>query len=94
MLWSGDLQTLGDIPGCQSPIFVAAELGDFGQGVLVFVGLNPKGCERKIYSKHMKGETGSGSYDLHIRGGDTRFIVPILIVAGVIVLGASLIFTL
>jgi hypothetical protein len=43
--------------------------------------------ERKIYSKHMKGETGSGSYELHIRGGDTKFIIPVLAVIGAIVLG-------
>lgn len=50
--------------------------------------------ERKIYSKHMKGETGSGTYDLHIRGGDTKFIVPILVVIGVIVLAIVLILSL
>ena len=47
--------------------------------------------ERKIYSKRMKGETGSGTYDLHIRGGDTKFIVPVLVVIGVIILGVILI---
>lgn len=50
--------------------------------------------ERKIYSKHMKGETGSGTYDLHIRGGDTKFIIPVLIVCGVIILGILLIMSL
>lgn len=50
--------------------------------------------ERRIYSVNKKGETGSGTYDLHIRGGDTRFIVPILIVIGVIILGIVMIFAL
>lgn len=50
--------------------------------------------ERKIYSKHMKGETGSGTYDLHIRGGDTKFIVPVLVVIGVIILGIVMILAL
>ena len=50
--------------------------------------------ERKIYSKHMKGETGSGTYDLRIRGGDTKFIVPILVVIGLIILGLILIMAL
>ena len=50
--------------------------------------------ERKIYSKKMKGETGSGTYELHIRGGDTKFIVPILVVVGVIILGVILIMAL
>ena len=50
--------------------------------------------ERKIYSKRMKGETGSGTYDLHIRGGDTKFIVPVLVVIGVIILGVILIMAL
>lgn len=50
--------------------------------------------ERKIYSKKMKGETGSGTYDLQIRGGDTKFIVPVLVVIGLIVLGIILIMAL
>lgn len=50
--------------------------------------------ERKIYSKKMKGETGSGTYELQIRGGDTRFIVPVLVVIGVIILGVILIMAL
>jgi hypothetical protein len=50
--------------------------------------------ERKIYSKQMKGETGSGTYDLHIRGGDTKFIIPVLVVVGVIILGILLIVVL
>ena len=47
--------------------------------------------ERKVYSEHVKGQTGTGTYELHIRGGDTRFIIPILVVVGVIILGAILI---
>lgn len=50
--------------------------------------------ERKIYSERLKGETGSGTYDLQVRGGDTKFIVPILIVIGVVILGIVLIMTL
>lgn len=50
--------------------------------------------ERKIYSKHVKGETGSGTYELHIRGGDTKFIIPVLVVIGVIILGIILIIAL
>jgi len=50
--------------------------------------------ERKIYSEHAKGQTGTGSYDIHIRGGDTRFIIPILIVVGVLILALVLILTL
>lgn len=50
--------------------------------------------ERKIYSKRLKGKTGSGTYDLRIRGGDTKFIVPVLIVIGVIILGIVLILAL
>jgi len=50
--------------------------------------------ERKIYSKKMKGETGSGTYELQIRGGDTKFIVPVLVVIGVIILGVILIMAL
>jgi len=50
--------------------------------------------DRKIYSQRIKGETGSGTYDLHIRGGDTKFIVPVLVVIGVIILGIILIMTI
>ena len=50
--------------------------------------------EQKIYSKKMKGETGSVTYELQIRGGDTKFIVPVLISIGVIILGVILIITL
>ena len=42
--------------------------------------------EKKIYTEHVKGETGSGTYDLKIRGGDTKFIVPILLVIGLIII--------
>jgi len=42
----------------------------------------------------MKGETGSGTYELQIRGGDTKFIVPVLVVIGVIILGVILIMAL
>ena len=50
--------------------------------------------DRKIYSKHVKGKTGSGEYELRIRGGDTKFIIPILVVIGVIILGIILILAL
>lgn len=50
--------------------------------------------EKKIYVKRMKGETGSGTYDLKIRGGDTKFIVPILIIIGIILVGLVLVLKL
>ena len=46
--------------------------------------------ERKIYSIHEKLETGSGNIDVKIKGGDTKFLVPILIVIGCIILGLVL----
>ena len=39
------VQSLGDVPRCQPPAFVAAELGDFGQGVFVLVRLDPEAGE-------------------------------------------------
>lgn len=30
--------------------------------------------ERKVFSHTAKGETGSGTYELRVRGGDTKFI--------------------
>ncbi len=50
--------------------------------------------ERKIYSSKVSAETGSGKIDMQVRGGDTRFIVPILIVIGIILLGLIMIFAL
>ena len=50
--------------------------------------------ERKIYSSKITAETGSGKIDMQVRGGDTRFIVPILIVIGVILLALIAIFAL
>lgn len=50
--------------------------------------------DRKIYSSKASVETGSGTIDIQIRGGDTRFIVPILVVIGVILLSAIAIFAL
>jgi len=47
--------------------------------------------ERKVYSNHVKGETGSGTYDLKVRGGDTKFIIPILVVVGLVILGIAFI---
>jgi molybdopterin-biosynthesis enzyme MoeA-like protein len=46
--------------------------------------------ERKVYSVHEKLETGAGSIDVKIRGGDTKFIVPILVVIGCIIIGIVL----
>ena len=46
--------------------------------------------ERKIYSVHENLETGSGNINVKIRGGDAKFLVPILIVIGCIILGLVL----
>jgi hypothetical protein len=43
--------------------------------------------EKKIFSIQNDFETGSGNIKVHIRGGDTKFIVPILIVIGFIIFG-------
>ena len=51
-------------------------------------------AERKIYSVQGKGETGSGTYGYTIRGGDTKFIIPILAVVGIVILGIVLIMAL
>lgn len=50
--------------------------------------------ERKIYTSKIAAETGSGRIDMQVRGGDTRFIVPILVVVGVILLSLIAIFAL
>lgn len=42
--------------------------------------------ERKVYSSKVTAETGSGKIDMQVRGGDTRFIVPILAVIGIVLL--------
>ena len=50
--------------------------------------------ERKYYTVKQKLETGSGRIDLSIKGGDTKFIVPILTIIGIIILGVMVIFFL
>lgn len=42
--------------------------------------------DRKIYSDEITAKTGSGQIVTKVRGGDTRFIVPILVVIGIILL--------
>jgi hypothetical protein len=46
--------------------------------------------EKKIYTVDKKFETGSGEIKVKIRGGDTKFIIPILVVIGCIILGIVL----
>jgi hypothetical protein len=46
----------------------------------------------KTYVFDEKLETGSGALHVKIRGGDTKFVIPILIVLGCIILGLALIF--
>jgi len=41
--------------------------------------------ERKIYSYEQNAQMGSGQARLRVKGGDTQFIVPILVTIGVIV---------
>ena len=50
--------------------------------------------EGKMINIHLKGKTGSGTYDFTIRGGDTKFIIPVLVVIGVIIIGIVLIVAL
>jgi len=57
-------------------------------------GLQRLDHERKIYTEHVKGETGSGTYDLKVKGGDIRFIVPVLVVLGVFLLALVVILAL
>ena len=40
--WPGILQAPFDVPNAKPPVLLTAHLGDFGQGVIVFVRLNPK----------------------------------------------------
>ena len=50
--------------------------------------------DRKVYSVGGEYTTGSGSSTIRIRGGDIRFIVPILVVVGVVILGIVVILAL
>ncbi len=50
--------------------------------------------ERKIYSSKVTAETGSGKIDMQVRGGDTRFLIPILVTVGAILLAVVAIFAL
>ena len=42
--------------------------------------------DRKVYTAKNESQTGSGKIDIVIRGGDTRFIVPVLLSIGLILL--------
>jgi hypothetical protein len=43
--------------------------------------------ERKYYKIKQDLETGSGNINLNVRGGDTKFITPVLIIIAIVVLG-------
>jgi len=47
---------------------------------------NLRGLESKdrIYTHNQSVETGSGRIDIKVKGGDTKFIIPILAVLGII----------
>jgi hypothetical protein len=42
---------------------------------------------KKIYSVNQNFETGAGNVKINIKGGDINFIIPVLIVVGLIILG-------
>jgi hypothetical protein len=48
--------------------------------------------EGKMISLKDHGETGSGTRQIEIKGGDTKFIIPILVVIGLIILGLAFVF--
>jgi hypothetical protein len=48
--------------------------------------------QRKMYTQKFKGETGSGSYEVEVRGGDTKFINSIAL--AIIAVVAAIIFLL
>jgi hypothetical protein len=43
--------------------------------------------KKKIYSVSQNFETGAGNVKINIKGGDVNFIIPVLIVVGLIILG-------
>lgn len=45
---------------------------------------------RKFYTVTQKFEMGSGKVEVSIRGGDTKFIVPIVVTVGSIIMGILL----
>jgi hypothetical protein len=50
-------------------------------------------ADRKVYSFEQRAQMGSGEAKLKIKGGDTRFIVPILIAIGVIIVALIALFS-
>jgi len=50
--------------------------------------------DRKIYTTDGTFKSGSGQINIKVRGGDTSFIVPILVVIGVILLALIALFAL
>lgn len=49
---------------------------------------------KKIYSVNQNFETGAGNVKISVKGGDVNFIIPVLIVIGLIILGLVLILNL
>jgi hypothetical protein len=49
--------------------------------------------EKIVFNTTQKIKTGSGTIDIHIKGGDTKLIIPVLVILGIVVLvGLFLIF--
>lgn len=48
--------------------------------------INQLDHDRKIYATTIKVKTGSGTNETTIRGGDIRFIVPIIVAIGFVIL--------
>ena len=49
---------------------------------------------KKFYTIRQKVESGAGDVEIKVKGGDTKFIIPILVVIGLIILGIIYILTL
>lgn len=49
-------------------------------------------AEKKVYSIKQEIETGSGKVNVNIKGGDTKFIIPIMIVIALGIIGLVALF--
>ena len=47
LVWPGICKPRGNVPDAQPPILVAAHLGDFGDGIVMLVRLDPKARETR-----------------------------------------------
>lgn len=53
--------------------------------------VNVMSDQKRVFSGKIEGVTGSGSYKMDVKGGDSKLIIPILCAIGVILLALAIV---